>query len=732
MRRRHDQRARWRDRASQYPFASLPVARPLGEGAEPEEDPLKPLLAHAGVPPPPPAADRRGPDACALYASVSKKAEPTHEAIEAALVALEKMLHRAGNVDGEGDGCGLLIDIPRKIWAEEIRHGGHASKLALDERFAVGHIFIPRGRRREGRPEAGARAHVQDRPARARRARERGRQSSALGPTAREEEPVFWQVGGLIEDPKLCFEITVALEDELDLHVASFSTHTCVYKVLGAPSALGRYYPDLHDGRAETAAVYGHNRYSTNTWPSFKRVQPFAMLGHNGEINTIARLRQEARMLGVPITKDGSDSQDLNRTVESLVHRDGLSLVEAMELVLPPIVNDIKTLPGELRGFYMYLRQAFGPLAQGPVALVSRHEDECLFSTDALGLRPLWHLETTDEHVFSSEPGVVAVADTVGEPKPLAPGEKILVQIDRKKGESRLRDHQELQRLCAKRWRERTGAEEDAGHEFAGAILTGGPLEGREIPGYTSAGPSEPVKVEDRVLGGFGWQREDMKLVQQMAATGPGADRLAGLRRPAGRRSRRERQNLADYFKESVAVVTNPAIDREREVEHFSCRAVLGRRPGIDQMGEEPRTVETAFPVLLGGHDELAPLSDATYRRIAKEHKTFLLEDIWEAVPRARGRQAARPLEPRVGDHRGRDRAPQAGGHHARSAAAASCWCSPTAPPTRATAATSTPTWRWPRWTWRCASTGSSPARPTCAAAAASCCARPHCATCTT
>ena len=71
-------------------------------------------------------------DACALYASVQKDAKPTHEAIETALVALEKMLHRAGNVDGEGDGCGVLIDIPRKIWAEEVRAGGHASQLALD------------------------------------------------------------------------------------------------------------------------------------------------------------------------------------------------------------------------------------------------------------------------------------------------------------------------------------------------------------------------------------------------------------------------------------------------------------------------------------------------------------------------------------------------------------------------------------------------------------------------
>ena len=564
-------------------------------------------------------------DACALYARVAKDARPTHEAIETALVALEKMLHRAGNLDGEGDGCGLLIDIPREIWAEEVRAGGHAADLALDPRFAVAHVFIPRG----GDPAAaqvGARRLMSRLGMRVLAEREDVVDSTALGPRAREEEPVFWQVGGLIEEPHACFELTVRLEEALDVHVASCSIDTAVYKVLGGPTTLGRYYSDLNDSRAKTAAVLGHNRYSTNTWPSFRRVQPFGVLGHNGEINTIARLRQEARMLRVPLTKDGSDSQDLSRTVEALIEREGLTLVEALELVLPPIVGEIKGMPEELRGFYMYLRQAFGPLAQGPVALVARHGDECVFSVDALGLRPLWSLETADAFVFSSEPGVGPLADIVSEPKPLAPGEKLMVTIDRGGGESRLTDHSEIQRLCLARWRERTAGSGDA---FAEAIPTGGPLAGPEIPGYTSAGPSEPVKVEDRVLGGFGWQREDMKLVQQMAATGAEPIGSLGYDGPLACLSR-ERQNLADYFKESVAVVTNPAIDREREVEHFSCRAVFGPRPGLNEVPTEKRTLETAFPVILGGHDGPAPLSDSVYRRIAREHKTFLLEDLWE------------------------------------------------------------------------------------------------------
>jgi glutamate synthase (NADPH) large chain len=568
-------------------------------------------------------------DACALYAAVAKDARPSHEPIEAALAALETMLHRAGSVDGEGDGCGLLVDIPREIWAEEVRRDGHASRLALDPGFAVAHVFIPRKGGDLEEVKAGAREIMSRGGLRVLAERQDAVDSSALGPTAREEEPHFWQVAGLIDDPRLTFELAVALEGELDLHVASCSTDTCAYKVLGGPAALGRYFPDLHDRRAKTAAVHGHNRYSTNTWPSFSRVQPFGVLGHNGEINTIARLRQEARMVGVALTEGGSDSQDLDRTIASLVHRDGLTLIEALELVLPPIVNEIKGMPEELRGFYMYLRQAFGPLAQGPVALISRHGDECVFSTDALGLRPLWHLETAGLHVFSSEPGVVPVADTVSEPKPLAPGEKLLVRIDRGRGQARLLDHAAMERLCRERWLERTGGRaEDAG--FAQAIPVGGPLEGPEIPGYSSAGPAEPVKVEARVLGGFGWQRDDMKLVQQMAATGTEPIGSLGYDGPLACLSP-ERQNLADYFKESVAVVTNPAIDREREVEHFSCRAVFGPRPTIHAVPESVRTVETAFPIILGGHDGLAPLSDRRYRQVAREHKTFLLEDLWEA-----------------------------------------------------------------------------------------------------
>jgi glutamate synthase (NADPH/NADH) large chain len=593
------------------------------------ERPYRPLVS------PPSVEDK---DACAIYASVRKDATPSHEPIELAIPALQKMLHRAGNVDGEGDGCGLLLDIPRKIWAEEVRTGGHDPSLATDDAFAVAHVFIERSQDVE-RIKHDARELLAAGGFRILAERVGVVNSPALGPTAREDEPIFWQIAGLVADAScrdaVLFDLMIGLETELDVHVPSFSATTCVYKVMGAPKVLGEYYPDLRDPRFETIGCFGHNRYSTNTWPSFKRVQPFSVLGHNGEINTIQQLRQEAKMLAVPIQPGSSDSQDLNRTIDTMVSREGFSLAEAMEMVVPPIVEEIRGLPTDLHGFYMYLHQTMGPFAQGPVALIARHTDECVFSADAMGLRPLWQVETEDDFVFSSEPGVVSVGKMTSEPKPLAPGEKALVLIDRAARASSLHPHDEMLRIVRDRWLQRNGAEAVAGYDRA--LETGGPLEGQDVPGYSDAGPEAPVTVSDRVLAGFGWQRDDVKLVQQMASNGAEPVGSLGYDGPLAALSP-ERQNLADYFKETVAVVTNPAIDREREMEHFSTRALFGRRPSLDNAGEDTGTVELGFPVILGGHHGLAPLSDKTYRAIAREHDTYLLEDLWEEF---RGRAAA-------------------------------------------------------------------------------------------
>ena len=199
------------------------------------------------------------------------------------------MLHRAGNVDGEGDGCGLSVDIPRELWAEEVRAGGHASSHVLDPRFAVAHVFIPRGAGDLSALKDSAREMMSRIGLRVLAERDHEVVTTALGPQAREEEPLFWQVGGLIEDERACFELTVQLETALDVHVASCSrAHR---RLQGARIARGarRLLPGparrpRQDRRGATATTATR---PTPGRPS-SRVQPFGVLGHNGEINTIA------------------------------------------------------------------------------------------------------------------------------------------------------------------------------------------------------------------------------------------------------------------------------------------------------------------------------------------------------------------------------------------------------------------------------------------------------------
>ena len=182
----------------------------------------------------------------------------------------------------------------------------------------------------------------------------------------------------------------------------------------------------------------------------------------------------------------------------------------------------------------MYLREVMGPFAQGPVALIARHDDECVFSADALGLRPLWRVETADDFIFSSEPGVVSVGEMVSEPLPLGPGEKAMVTIDRaaRAGRGCGRTPRCSARSPAAGW---SAPAPTTVAPYDRALHTGGPLEGREVPGYSDAGPAEPVKVPENAARRL---RLAARRRQALPADGDQrrrADRLARLRRPARR-----------------------------------------------------------------------------------------------------------------------------------------------------------------------------------------------------
>lgn len=551
--------------------------------------------------------NRQEHDACGIVACMEKQNVPTKDNIFNCIDALVTMNHRAGFINGEGDGVGIHIDIPRQLWEEKLEKAGADQKAARSEHFVVGHIFMTRkqdtdtfkAQLTEKLHAAGLQVIFET---------DSVTDTSALGPIAIQENPVFWQFACLADQAgqelsKILFELTVDFEENEHVHVASLSQYHAVYKVMGAGDILPKYYHDLADPLVASTMTLGHNRYSTNTLSSFFRVQPFSVLGHNGEINTIAKLRDEAKMVGVPLVKDGSDSQDLSRTIETFICRDGYSLFEAMDVLFPPIINEIKAYPDHLQDVYAYIREAWGHFAQGPAGIISRFGDEAVFSVDALGLRPVWMLETSDSYLFSSEPGIIPSSEYVNEPKPLSPGEKVGLKWD---GDSlKVYEQEAYQNEVHARISNRLNTDSYK------VRLTPPSLEKKITVNY-------PSKIHNGQYKAFGWERDHVQLVEQMAQNGAEPIRSLGHDAPLAALNP-QRNNIADFIKESVAVVTNPAIDRDRETEHFSTRTVIGKRPSLFTK-EAPGTVmELHSPILIegaAGYDCVAALNQPSFDQV--------------------------------------------------------------------------------------------------------------------
>ena len=260
---------------------------------------------------PVPAGDQRDllkeeHDACALIANVRKKGGASHGNVKRTIEALMMMAHRSGIVDGEGDGCGVLTDIPRRLWAARLIEAGLFEAVTTHPRFFVGHFMIPRGTDGDGKVRQWIEDQFKAAGADILWSGDGETQPYSLGPAAA-EEPGFWQLAGFLKQGPTdgvnarLFEIQMAIERQSDVHVASLSSDSAVYKIRGSAETLTRYYPELRRPDFVSAITIGHNRYSTNTASAFDRVQPFSMLGHNGEINTVARLREEAAGIGTQL-----------------------------------------------------------------------------------------------------------------------------------------------------------------------------------------------------------------------------------------------------------------------------------------------------------------------------------------------------------------------------------------------------------------------------------------------
>lgn len=568
-------------------------------------------------------------DACAIICYVNKAGKPSHGNVQRTIDALVKMGHRAGEINGEGDGCGILTDIPRTLWSEILSSAGKPAELAEHPAFAVGHILLDRVRLSQDPALNSALLEVMRGSGCSVLAeRQAPVRSEVLAARSRAFEPVVWQVALQLPEAdraaERLFSLQLALERHFPVQVASLSCDVAAYKVHGAPELLSRYYPELKRRDFLSSTTIGHSRYSTNTLPTVLRAQPFSLLGHNGEINTIARLREEALMLDIELCEGGSDSQDLNRTLEGLICSYGFSLFEAMELVFPPIFSAMDRMPAELAAMYGWFRRYLGASAQGPAAIIARHRDQCVFSVDAMGLRPLWVGETDKELFASSELGVVPHEEIMGDPKPLAPGEKMGVRLVSGSA-PQLLQHEELRQETLALFCRRTNPSAQAR-----GMVRASEVARKSKSNLRSGFAGQGGLVLENLLSALAWKSTDVNNLGEMARKGQDPITSLGYDGPLAPLSL-SRQNLSDYFKEQVAVVTNPAIDRERESEHFSTRVYLGPRPSL--RGPLQKGVQLSLPLLLGGtRGGGSSIGDP----LAAEFGTCTLEALLERVGRGK------------------------------------------------------------------------------------------------
>ncbi len=569
------------------------------------------------------APDESERDACAIIANVKKDGRASHGNVKRTLEALARMGHRTGGIAGEGDGSGLQTDIPRDIWARWLEGAGFRGSLATRRHFTVAHVMIPHTHRGDAAAELKARGlelfgHygfevLVEGPAHVR--------PSALGPLARASEPEFWQIAALprsargVKDSDI-FNLQLHLERELPVHVASLSQNNAVYKVRGDVETLRGYFPELSHPDFTSAITLAHARYSTNTESRAERAQMFSTLGHNGEINSLDRLGRESLALGFQLPERASDSQILDRLVESLMFSCDLSLMSSLEIAFPPVWSEVSRLPDEVRELYRYWRRAFGAHAQGPAAIIARQGDEIVFSCDALGLRPLWFGETEKEFFASSERGVVPLIGMVRDPRPLGPGEKMGLLLERERGVRVFEYHELVRRAVA-----------DLRDRFQFAELNGRVhWLGEPATGDESSRVAPPDATADRArLAALGWNKLDAGDVDEMAGSGKEPISGLGWDGPLAALSA-QRKNVSDYFHERVAVVTNPAVDREREADHFSTRIFLGAKPPLAEPAPTAQ-IELGSPLVLGG----ATADDETaHRAVARALSTRTLSEVLE------------------------------------------------------------------------------------------------------
>ncbi|HLW04101.1 MAG TPA: glutamate synthase-related protein [Azoarcus sp.] len=557
-------------------------------------------------------------DACGVGFVAHIKGKKSHEIVLQGLQILKNIDHRGavGADPLQGDGAGILIQIPDQLYREEMARQGVC--LPPKGEYGVGMVFLPQ--------ETAARLACEGEIERAIEAEGQEvlgwrevpvNREMPMSPVVRAEEPVIRQVfvgrGNDVMVPEALERRLyivrrraanaireLNLEYGKEFYFASISAQTVNYKGLLLAHQVGEYYFDLVDERCSSALALVHQRFSTNTFPQWSLAHPFRYIAHNGEINTLRgnynwmRAREKgvsSSLLGEDLEKvwpliyaGQSDSAAFDNALELLV-MSGYSLAHAMMMMIPEAWEAHTQMDEKRRSFYEYHAAMMEPW-DGPAAVAFTDGRQIGATLDRNGLRPARYLVTDDDLVvMASESGVLPIAEErIVKKWRLQPGRMLLIDLE----QGRIIDDDELKKSLAMAkpygdWLKRISVKLD---EVA-------------LPENVQVGGGVGEDLLDRQQA-FGYSQEDIKFIlEPMGEMGEEASGSMGNDVPLAVLSSREKP-LYNYFRQLFAQVTNPPIDPIREQLVMSLVSFIGPKPNLLEINEinPPFRLEMSQPVL--------------------------------------------------------------------------------------------------------------------------------------
>ncbi len=596
-------------------------------------------------------------DACGVGFVANIKGAKSHEIIGLGLQLLINLDHR-GAVGADplvGDGAGILIQIPDPLFREWAQETG--VKLPEPGKYAVAMCFLPREAKAreivvkqfehfiklEGQKLLGWRDVPTD-PAGLGKTVLDGmpliRQAIiAAGPHIRDQdqfERKLLTIRKQAQNPLADLAKKHKLPAIQQLYMPSLSTRTVVYKGLLLAHDVGRFYRDLQNSLTVSAVALVHQRFSTNTFPSWKLAHPYRYIAHNGEINTVrgnvnwmnARRRSmESELLGPDLDKmwpliphGQSDTACLDNALELLV-AGGYPLAHAVMMLIPEAWAGNKSMDAKRKAFYEYHAALMEPW-DGPAAIAFTDGRQIGATLDRNGLRPARYIETEDDLVIlASESGVIPVPEEKIKRKwRLQPGKMLLIDFE----EGRIVEDEEI--------KQKFSAAEPYEDWLKAAQFKLGDLP--DLPEDHRAKANDPSLLLDQQQA-FGYTQEDIQFfLEPMATAGDDPLGSMGADTPIAVLSKKPKL-LYNYFKQNFAQVTNPPIDPIREELVMSLVSMIGPRPNL--LGRDAgahKRLEVLQPVLTNADVEkirsISELVDGAFR-------TGTIDCTWPASEGAEG-----------------------------------------------------------------------------------------------